>query len=140
MLGFEKVVYPTDIVLNLRDAVWTDPDTLQGCIKLNERSYHYFQVTDRELLDKYEGYPMRMVEDYFNAVDEDGLNVVERLNDIRSWFEECVCVDDYDSDEIGEVLSSYGYDEAKLSLTGDYCQLVCECMFETDFNESDSIV
>ena len=95
----------------------TDPDNGQFCRKINDTTFEYIQIKDME-------------------GKEHSKHLLEILNDkttINDWYQDEICVDDYDADEIGEYVSPYGGDEFLGDSEGaERNQLIVECIFETD--------
>ena len=95
----------------------TDPDQGQFCRKVNETTFEYIQIKDME-------------------GKEHSKHLLETLNDkttIKDWYQDEICVDDYDADEIGSYVSAYGSDEFLGDSEGaERNQLIVECIFETD--------
>ena len=104
----------------------TDPDNYQFCKKLSNTEYSYCQLANDGLKKEIETLEAKNhsfdVKEYLN-------NKETNLND---WYCGDINVNDYDADEIGEVLSAYDgiLDNCKgnEALTN---QLICECIFET---------
>lgn len=93
----------------------TDPDQGQFCRKINDTTFEYIQIKDMES-------------------KEHSKHLLETLNNkttIKDWYQDEICVDDYDSDEIGEYVSAYGGDEYLGNSEGaERNQLIAECIFE----------
>lgn len=98
----------------------TDNDEFQFCRKVNDTTFEYIQLKDKKLV---EGSLCL------------GRQILDYLNDethAKDWYQDEICVDDYDAEEIAGYLSSYdgildGIDDVVLRN-----QLVAECIFETD--------
>ena len=98
----------------------TDPDNGQFCRKVNDTTFEYIQIKDMD-------------------GKEHSKHLLETLNDkttIREWYQDEICVDDYDADEIGEYVKPYG--EILYGSEGaERNQLIAECIFETDLSCGD---
>ena len=105
------------IHFDVNEWVNTDPDQGQFCRKVNETTFEYIQIKDME-------------------GKEHSKHLLKTLNDkttIKDWFQDEICVDDYDADEIGSYVSAYGSDEFLGDSEGaERNQLIAECIFETD--------
>lgn len=100
----------------------TDPDEGQFCRKVNETTFEYIQFKDMS------GKPHSK-------------RLLEVLNDkttIKDWYQDEICVDDYDSDELGEYVAPFGGDDfLQQSKGAERNQLVAECIFEIDLNNGE---
>ena len=110
------------------DKSWhcTDPDNYQFCKKISDHEFSYCQLANEDIKEEIES--MNMVGHFFD--------VREFLNNKQTkpsdWFSGDIDVNDYDADEIGEVLSTY--DGVLDGCKGDESlvnQITCECIFET---------
>jgi hypothetical protein len=103
------------IHFDVNEWVNTDPDQGQFCRKVNETTFEYIQIKDMD-------------------GKEHSKHLLETLNDkttIKDWYQDEIDVNDYDSDEIGEYVSSYGGDEYLGNSEGaERNQLIAECIFE----------
>ena len=110
------------IHFDVNEWVNTDPDQGQFCRKINDTTFEYIKIKDME-------------------GKEHSKHLLETLNDkttIKDWYQDEICVDDYDADEIGEYVSSYGGDEYLGNSEGaERNQLIAECIFETDLSCGD---
>lgn len=105
------------------DTSWhcTDVDNFQFCKKISDTEFSYCQLANEDIINEVENINPKDVLDYLNT----------KQTNITDWFSGDIDVNDYDSDEIGEVLSAYGdilngCDDITLRN-----QLICECIFET---------
>ena len=101
--------------------ICTDPNEFQFCRKVNDTTFEYIQLKDKNL-----------VEDSLCL----GRQILDYLNDktkITDWYQDEICVNDYDADEIGEYISPYGGEDFLRNSDGAVRnQLIAECIFETD--------
>ena len=95
----------------------TDPDNGQFCRKISDTEFEYIQLKD--MSDK-----------------PHTKHLLEILNDkttIKDWYQDEICVNDYDADELGEYVTPFGGDDFLNAIKGcDRNQLMAECIFETD--------
>jgi hypothetical protein len=105
--------------------ICTDLDTAQFCRKVNDTTFEYIQLKDLE-----------KVKDSLCH----GRQILSYLNDktdILDWYQDEICIEDYDADELGEYVSPYGGDEfLEQSRGAERNQLMAECIFETDIVNS----
>lgn len=108
------------IHFNVEEWSCTDPDEFQFCRKVSDTEFEYIQLKDKE-----------KVKDSLCA----GRNALRYLNDETipsDWYQDEICVTDYDAEELAEYLEPYG---GILDGTTDETiinQLTCECIFEQD--------
>ena len=105
------------IHFDVNEWVNTDPDEGQFCRKINDTTFEYIQLKDMS------GKPHSK-------------KLLEILNDkttIKDWYQDEIDVNDYDSDQIGSYVSTYGGDEFLGDSEGaERNQLIVECIFESD--------
>ena len=110
------------IHFDVEEWVCTDPDEGQFCRKVNDTTFEYIQLKTEKL------------KSFLHAFMLGGKNLLTTLNNrtfVTDWYQDEICVDDYDADEIGEYVSPYG--EILDGSEGAYRnQLIAECIFETD--------
>ena len=105
------------IHFNVNEWSNTDADEGQFCRKINDTTFEYIQLKD--MTDK-----------------PHSKKLLEVLNDkttINDWYQDEICVNDYDADQIGRYVSAYGGDEFLGDSEGaERNQLIAECIFESD--------
>lgn len=117
------------VIFNVEDG-WecTDVDNLQFARKINNKSWEYCQILSEEKLEVFKKtYPIKDMPYCLNG-----------LTTIEDWCCGDIDVEDYDSDEVGSIISSYGGILDGVTDESEKNQLICECIFEsymfTDFN------
>jgi len=116
--------FNTNNTIHFEPSEWTctDPDLGQFCRKINDTTFEYIQIKDMS------GKPHSK-------------RLLEVLNDkttIKDWYQDEICVMDYDVDAIGHYVSAYGGDEFLGDSEGaERNQLIAECIFETDLISGD---
>ena len=117
------------------DKCWecTDPDNFQFCKRLSDTEFSYCQLANESLIDEIN--LMQSTGHFFDVRDF----LSNKGTKTEDWYCGDIDVTDYDSDEIGEVLSAYDgvldgcEDNPELRN-----QLIAECIFEsfmfTDFS------
>lgn len=105
------------IHFNVNEWSNTDADEGQFCRKINDTTFEYIQLKD--MTDK-----------------PHSKKLLEVLNDkttINDWYQDEICVNDYDADQIGREVSAYGGEEFLGNSKGaERNQLIVECIFENN--------
>ena len=100
--------------------ICTDPDEVQFCRIISDTEFEYIQLKNGDLKEQVEG--------EFNA-----LAALDGKTTINDWYQDEINVNDYDADELGKYVASYGGDEFLGDSEGAFRnQLMDECIFETD--------
>lgn len=102
----------------------TDVDEFQYCRKVSDTEYEYIQLKD-----------LSKVEDSLCI----GTQALEYLNDTtcaKDWYQDEICVTDYDAEDIAEYLQPYGGILDNVTDQAAINQLICECIFEQDIVQS----
>ena len=100
----------------------TDADQCQFCRKVNDTTFEYIQLKTEDL--------KRFV-DSFQLNNKHLLEVLNDRTRIADWYQDEINVEDYDAEEIGDYVSSYG-EILEGSEGAERNQLIAECIFETD--------
>jgi len=102
----------------------TDVDTCQFCRKINDKTFEYIQLKVDQLCR------------FITIFRLNNKHLLEMLNDktkVSDWYEDEICVDDYDADQLGEEVAPFGGEEFLNGSKGaERNQLICECIFEND--------
>lgn len=117
--------------------ICTDPDYLQFCKKEEQRKWWYFQIIDKDILDRYEGEEELFISAYNRDEYINGRSIRKVVDGI-SCISATIDLDECSDDEIERCLHHLGY-----SITGDcrsvnikeecgddWEQLCCEFLFE----------
>ena len=117
----DKFNKDNSIHFDVNEWVCTDVDEFQFCRKINDTTFEYIQLKDKEL-----------VKDSLCL----GRQILEYLNDktfLADWWEDEIDVSEYDADALGEYISPYGGEDFIAQSKGaDRNQLYAECIFEQD--------
>lgn len=112
----------------------TDPDEFQFCKKLSDTEFSYCQLANDEIKNEIKVLSLGHLFDVPTFLNN-------RKTGTCDWYSGDVDINDYDSDEIGEVMSAY--DGVLDMCKGDESctnQITAECIFETymltDFNNN----
>lgn len=125
---------------NPTEWVMTDPDNYQFARNISDTAWEYIQLGNDKVMNKLERKIVPILMKHERGGKPLGQLVLELLSNETDfitkesdWYHGEIDVNDYDSDDIGEYLSSYG--EGYLGVANDEAsknQLICEAIFETD--------
>ncbi len=110
----------------------TDPDNFQFCKAISKTEFSYCQLANQEIIDELnELHNMGQFPDVRDYLTNKGTKS-------KDWFSGDIDINDYDADEIGEVLSAYDGILDGVENEALRNQLIAECIFEaymlTDFS------
>lgn len=118
---------------------FTDPDTLQFCLKLSDKEFWYCEPNryhekllpdvdsvEGLILDTLSGYPKDLIR-LSSIVTE----VKEFISDRKLWMSGSIEIDDFDQEEKLELLADYGYKWDGFDNDADRNQIICENHFES---------
>lgn len=119
------VIFP-----NKEEWEMTDNDNYQLARKVNGTTWEYIQPKNEVLIETIE----RNIDFKSNGtVKEQVLDFVGGKTKAEDWYCGTINVNDYDSDEITDYLSTYGEGYIPSDATEEERnQLTCEAIFETD--------
>lgn len=124
MMFNNKINKNGTIHFDVEEWICTDPDECQFCRKISDTEFEYIQLRNEDL--------KKFVESFHLG----NKHLLEVLNDrtiIADWYQDEICVDDYDADQLGEYVAPFGGDDFLNAIKGcDRNQLMAECIFETD--------
>lgn len=124
--------YKNGLVVLGSDWRCTDPDNFQFCKRIGDSEFSYCQLANESIIDEINA--LQGMGHFFDVKSF----ITNKGTKVEDWFSGDIDVNDYDSDEIGEVLSAYdgvldGIDDEVLRN-----QIIAECIFEsymlTDFS------
>ena len=112
------------IHFDVEEWVCTDPDEGQFCRKVNDTIFEYIQLRTENL------------KSFLHAFMLGGKNLLVTLNNrtfVTDWYQDEINVNDYDADQIGREVSSFGGEDfLQQSKGAERNQLICECIFENN--------
>lgn len=116
----------------------TDPDQLQFCLRISDSEFWYCEpdwyndklmpdsdAPEKELLEKYLGYPENMIQDA--QKDE---KVKALLSNRQLWLTGSSEMDDFTEEEKLEMLDDYGYSWDSFTDDAERNRIICEIYFE----------
>jgi hypothetical protein len=116
----------------------TDPDTLQFCLPVSENKFWYCEpngyndsllpyskTPESRILEKYLGYPQKMLEDA--KADAEIKSFVENR---RFWLNGTIDVRDFSKEEKREMIESCGVGWNDFNSNAERNQIICEIYFE----------
>lgn len=111
------------IHFDVEEWVCTDVDEFQFCRKVSDTIFEYIQLKTDDLKAFIESFRLG------------NKHLLETLNDRTypsDWYQDEICVDDYDAEQIAEYLSPYGGILDGVTDDVERNQIIAECIFETD--------
>lgn len=121
---------------NPKEWVMTDPDTYQFARKVNDTTWEYCQLANERIVNLLEGTIYKNQSIDTTPIKDRVINCINNRSmfktDTNDWYCGDIDLNDYDADQIGEYLSSYGESYMKGATEDERIQLTCEAIFETD--------
>ena len=132
-----------DILYDFKSLICTDPDSLQFAKKVNDHSWWYIQIIDRNILDEFEGHEENFATAYENGTIVNGIDIRHAVN-TYSKVSALIDLNDYKESDIERCINTFGYtiggDRDFIDLNSEEFKsnkvmLCCESLFEDMLSE-----
>ena len=115
---------------DLSDIECTDIDNYQFCRHINDTTFEYFQLSDKEWIEQCDEW---LADNHQRTASDLLKNFLNGRTYPYDWEFATINVNDYDDDELGQYLSGFGGILDGVTDEVEKNQLTAECIFEEDY-------